>query len=280
MERRRFVLVGGEAGIGKTRLVAEFAERQTRLGTHVTWGRCSEEGLGPYLPFVEVARQLVATADEARLIRSVDRVGELSRLLPELEGRFGPLSSPTRAEAGTEQRLLFEGMSALCGTVAPMVVVLDDLHWADEATIQLLRYLVRDLTLADVLVVATVRDADLDPTVAGLLADLDRHAETTRVHLSALTDEVLGSLVTDLVGTTVTEDLVKSVAAATDGNPFFVEELTIISSIPVLSSTLVATPRLAATLVSWACPSAFAQTLRVVSWPYPPTPSICSWSAA
>jgi len=226
-EGRRLVLVVGPAGIGKTRLVSEFVERQGRQGVTVAWGRCSEEGLGPYLPFVEVARHLVTTADTSRLTDAVGSRGELVRLVPELEARLGPLSSPTRAEAGTEQRLLFEAVSALLSSCAPMVVVLDDLQWADDATVALLRYLVRDGALDEVVIVATVRDTDLTPDMAGVLADLGRHADIGRVALGALDDDVLAALVGDLVGSSVTGEVVRSVAAATEGNPFFAEEMTV-----------------------------------------------------
>ncbi len=226
-ERQRLVLVSGEAGIGKTRLVTQFAERHGQEGTTVAWGRCSEEGLGPYLPFVELIRQLVATSDAAQLARAVGDRGDLTRLVPELATRVGPLTSPTRAEAGTEQRLLFEATAALLAGLAPVLAVIDDLHWADEATIALLRYLVRDRALDDVVIVATIRDAELSPQSAGLLADVGRHAETTRVRLGALGDDVLKALVVDLVGSSVADEVVQSVAAATEGNPFFAEEMTV-----------------------------------------------------
>jgi len=226
-ERQRLLLVGGEAGIGKTRLVTEFAGRRARDGTTVAWGRCSEEGLGAYLPFVEAARHLVATGDERRLARAVGRRGELTRLVPELEGRVGPLPSPTSADAGTEQRLLFEATSALLAGFAPLLVVLDDLHWADQATIALLRYLVRDHSLGEVVILATVRETDLDPETAGLLADLGRHVDTWRLRLGVFDEDVLAALVGDLVGSSVSGEVVRSVAVATEGNPFFAEEMTI-----------------------------------------------------
>jgi transcriptional regulator with XRE-family HTH domain/tetratricopeptide (TPR) repeat protein len=226
-ERQRLVLVGGEAGIGKTRLVSEFAARRALDGTTVAWGRCTEEGLGAYLPFVEVARHLVAAADGPRLARAVGRRGELTRLVPELEARVGSLPSPTSADAGTEQRLLFESMAALLTGFAPLLVVLDDLHWADEATIALLRYLVRDPALGEVVIVALVREVDLDPKTAGLLAELGRDVETKRLRLPTFDEEALTELVVDLVGSSVAGEVVQSVATATEGNAFFAEEMTV-----------------------------------------------------
>jgi transcriptional regulator with XRE-family HTH domain/tetratricopeptide (TPR) repeat protein len=226
-ERRRLILLEGEAGIGKTRLAAEFAEQLAREGVTVVWGRCSEEGLGAYLPFVEVARYLVTAGEPGRLARAVGARGELTRLIPEVEMHVGPLPSPTRADSGTEQRLLFDAISGLLAGFAPLFVVLDDLHWADEATIALLRYLVRGQTPNDVVIAATVREVDLDPELAGRLADLGRQADLARIRLGAFDDDVLEALVADLVGSSVAGALVKSVAAVTEGNPFFAEEMTV-----------------------------------------------------
>ena len=117
--RQRLVLVGGAAGIGKTRLVTEFAERRRQAGATVAWGRSSEEGLGPYLPFVEIIRSLLTTTDEGRLAGVLTDAGELSRLIPELAAKVGQRLAPTRAEAGTEQRLLFEAVSHLVAVSPP-----------------------------------------------------------------------------------------------------------------------------------------------------------------
>ncbi len=223
----RLVLIAGGAGIGKTRLVTEFAQRSARDGDPVAWGRCSEETLGPYAPFVEIARHLVSTIDPTRLGRAVGKRGELTRLLPDLEQIVGPLPAPTRADSGTEQRLLFESVSALIAAFGRMLVVVDDLHWADEATIALLRYLVCDPDLSEVTFVGTVRDSDLDSTLAGRLADLDRRTDTLRLRLGVLEGDEFASLVADLVGSPVAGEIVDSVAEATGGNPFFAEEMTL-----------------------------------------------------
>jgi tetratricopeptide (TPR) repeat protein len=108
-----------------------------------------------------------------------------------------------------------------------MLVVLDDLQWADDASVALLRYLARHAALGDVVIMATVRDADLDPRTAGLLAELGRQTDLSRVPLDALDEEVLATLVGELVGSPVANELVRSVVSATDGNPFFAEEMTI-----------------------------------------------------
>jgi tetratricopeptide (TPR) repeat protein len=226
-DRVRLVVIGGQAGIGKTRLVTRFASECASNGLPVLWGRCTEEGLGAYAPFIEITRQLVTMLDRPRLVRAVGQRGELLRILPELESHVGLLPSPTRAESGTEQRLLFESVSAMLGACAPMLIVIDDLHWADDATVSLLQYLACDSELVGTMIATTVRDSDVLPDLAGRLADLGRRVDTVRVHLEALEGDVLASLVTDLVGSPVAEEVVQSVADATGGNPFFAEEMTL-----------------------------------------------------
>ncbi len=225
--RRRMIEVIGEPGIGKTRLVTELARHVHEGGATVLWGRCTEERLGAYLPFVEVLRHLVDHADPEALKRAVGTCGELARLLPELAAHVGALPGPTRAEADTEQRLLFEAVAGLLVPWLPMLLVIDDLHWADEASLSLLGYLLRDHALQGLVIVATSRDAELDPRKAGQLAEAERHADSTRIPLAGLPSPDLGSLVSDLVGSLVSSQLVESVAEATDGNPFLAEEMTV-----------------------------------------------------
>jgi tetratricopeptide (TPR) repeat protein len=215
----------GESGIGKTRLVAEallgLADEPT-----VLWGRCSEDRLGSYLPFIEVLRHVIDHMDTASLRAAVGARGELLRLVPELVDRVGDLPDPTKAEAGSEQRILFEAVSAFLRHWTPMILVIEDLHWADQATLALLTYLVRDHRLPGLVIFATARPFLRDSRASGLLAELGRDVDVARVHLHGLSSADLGLLVSDLVGSPASSVLVKSIAAATDGNPFFVEEMT------------------------------------------------------
>lgn len=104
--RRRFNVVFGESGVGKTRLLSSFARLVHDDGGSVVWGWCSEERLGPYAPFVEILRQVVNGTDVDLLTDAVSNRGELVRLVPEIERKIGRLPAPTRAESGIEQRLL------------------------------------------------------------------------------------------------------------------------------------------------------------------------------
>jgi DNA-binding XRE family transcriptional regulator/tetratricopeptide (TPR) repeat protein len=222
----RLAEVMGESGIGKTRLVAELAGSLPE-GTTVLWGRCSQDRLGSYLPYVEILRHLAALSDDSTLRAAVGARGELTRLIPELVDRVGPLPAPVRAEAGSEQRMLFESVAAFFAPWTPMVVVIDDLHWADDATLALLAYLVRENSLDGLVTVVTARPSDLDPMTSALVAELGREADFARIDLRGLDGDDLASLVSDLVGAPAPADLVKSVADATEGNPFFAEEMTL-----------------------------------------------------
>jgi hypothetical protein len=123
--------------------------------------------------------------------------------------------------------MLFEAISALLAAWTPLFLVIDDLHWADDATLALLAYLVRDHSLDGLVTVVTARPSDLDPMTSGLVAELARDADFARVRLDGLAGDDLASLVSDLVGSPAPGVLIESVAAATEGNPFFAEEMTL-----------------------------------------------------
>jgi transcriptional regulator with XRE-family HTH domain/tetratricopeptide (TPR) repeat protein len=222
----RLVEVLGESGIGKTRLVSELV-KNLEPGATVSWGRCSQDDLGSYLPFVEIIRHISGQLDSEELAAALGGRGELTRLVPELTSRAGPLSAPARAEADSEQRMLFDAVSGFLARWTPMVLVVDDLHWADAASLALLAYLVRDYGLADVSVLITARPMELNEQATGVLAELGRDVDSARLRLGGLGGKELARLIADLLGTPPPSPLVESVQSATDGNPFFAEELTV-----------------------------------------------------
>jgi tetratricopeptide (TPR) repeat protein len=193
----------------------------------VSWGRCSQDDLGSYLPFVEVIRHISGQLDDDDLAAALGGRGELTRLAPELTTRAGPLAAPARAEADSEQRMLFDAVSGFLGRWTPMVLVVDDLHWADAASLALLAYLVRDYGLADLVVLVTARPTELSEQATGVLAELGRDVDSARIRLDGLAGAELARLIADLLGSPPPTPLVESVQSATDGNPFFAEELTV-----------------------------------------------------
>ncbi|MEJ7715065.1 MAG: AAA family ATPase [Thermoleophilaceae bacterium] len=230
-ESRRVIAVAGEPGIGKTRLVSEFVGRAEADGALVLFGRCDEETLVAYQPFIEALRGYVSGCPVEQLRRQVADAGpELSRILPALRRRLPDLPEPPRSESETERFRLFElvaGFLARIEASAPLVLVLDDLHWADRPTLSLLRHLSRSREgdARAPLIVATYRSTEMGAAPAEALADLDRERLVGRISLAGLGAAEVAGLMADWAGAEPPPELARAVHEASAGNPFFVEEL-------------------------------------------------------
>jgi class 3 adenylate cyclase len=215
----RVLLVSGEPGIGKTRLAAEIAGHVNAGGGTVLLGRCDEQLGAPYAPVVEALRPLLAGVTDAEIIAwTGNDTGSLVRLFPELRARMGEPDDTQRADAETERLRLFESIRRiLAGAAAdtPILLVLDDLHWADTSTALLLRHLARANDVARVMVLGTARERELDPN--GVLAD----TPLQRVPLTGLGSTGIEALVGALGSGRLNPDQF----ADADGNPFFLREL-------------------------------------------------------
>ncbi len=145
-EGREIVLISGEAGIGKTTLATQAARAAFEAGAIVLLGRCDEDLGAPYGPFVEALSHYVTHASEEALRAHVQSFGgELAKMVPALQQRLGELPAPQSADPDTERYLLFNAVVGLLGQVSedkPLVLVLDDLQWADKPSLQLLRHVV------------------------------------------------------------------------------------------------------------------------------------------
>ncbi len=230
----RGLLVSGEAGVGKTRLVAEAARRFHAEGSVVLFGRCEEELGVPYQPFAEALCDYVAAVPRDELRSQLGSLGgELTRLVPNLPERVPGLAAPLSAEPETERYRLFEAVRELLTAIsdaAPVVLVLDDLHWAARPTLALLVHLVRRAEAARLLIVGTYRDTDLGRTdpLAGVLADLRRSSGTERIALGGLDEAAAVGFIEALTGHALTDDmltLTRAVWTETEGNPFFLGEV-------------------------------------------------------
>jgi predicted ATPase/DNA-binding CsgD family transcriptional regulator len=219
------VVVAGEAGVGKTRLVTEFAGRAGSAGAVVLAGGCLDVGDGtlPYAPVAEALRSLTAVLDPAELDAVLGSArGELARLVPEL-GEPDPepvVPAPARLFGlllGVIHRLAERG---------PVLVVVEDLHWADRSTRDLLGFLVRNLR-AGVLLVLTYRTDELHRRhpLRPFLAELERGGRAERLELGRLTRRELIDLIAGILGHRPTSRLVADILARSQGNPFFAEEL-------------------------------------------------------
>src|SRR3954468_2665096 len=165
-QARGVVLLGGEAGSGKSRLVRELAAEAAGDGVRVLYGACDAVVRTPYGPWVEALDHLARTSDPDELRAALGTTGgELTRLLPDLPARIGVLPAPVKADPDTERHRLHTAVADVLTGISrarPVLLVLEDGHWADTPTLLLLRYLARAAGDARMLLVATFRDAEGD----------------------------------------------------------------------------------------------------------------------
>ncbi|MEB3067809.1 BTAD domain-containing putative transcriptional regulator [[Mycobacterium] vasticus] len=217
------VLISGEPGIGKTRLAGEWSRQAYEYGAVVLYGRSDEDLGAPYQPFAEALRSLVPCVEPKRL-RGLRGLEALLSLVPGLADVLPDLVAPPRADPDTERYALFDAAVALlelASASAPVVLILDDLHWAAKPTLLLLRHLLRFGDHTRLQVVATYRSTDLDRShpLAAMLADLHRDGTADRLQLSGLDEDDVTAYVTEAGHDD--EELAHALASVTGGNPFF-----------------------------------------------------------
>ena len=231
---RQVVFVPGEAGAGKTRLLTEFARHVHAAGGAVLYGTCSEDQTVPYQPFAEALDQLLAALDAPTVVRRFGGAApELARLVPRRAADLGLPEPVGQGDPDAERGRLFGAVIATLRELArtqPVLLVLDDLHWARPPTVDLLDHLMRDQALSNVLVVAAHRSAPADTGEALRVAlpDLRRRPGVTRLPLSGFDVAGIEDFVTAAAGHTVGTDLraaVDELARQTDGNVFLLVEL-------------------------------------------------------
>ncbi|OON79745.1 AAA family ATPase [Streptomyces tsukubensis] len=222
------LLVGGEAGVGKTRFLEEFAGRACQQGAIVAIGGCVEIGADglPFAPFSAALRALRRQLPDEVAAAAAGREEDLSRLLPEL-GEF----SRDRHDEESMARL-FELTARVLERIAAdrtVVVALEDMHWADASTRHLLAYLFRTLRSGRLVVIATYRTDDVHRRhpLRPLLAELDRLRTVTRVELARFNREEVRGQMTGILAAEPDPTLVDEVFERSDGNAFFVEELAV-----------------------------------------------------
>src|SRR5690348_16561349 len=218
--------VAGDSGIGKSRLLSEFLRQARTEGARTMSGDSIELGDGelPYAPLVDALRPRAREHDPVLEALAPAARAELGALLPGLGDGGG---SDGAADA---QARLFEALLTLLDELAhdkPLVLALEDLHWADRSTRSFLTFLARSLCDERVLVVATYRADELHRRhpLRPLLAELERDARARRVELRPLTREELAAQLTDILGEAPGDDLLNRLFARSEGNPLFAEEL-------------------------------------------------------
>ncbi|MFE0675928.1 AAA family ATPase [Streptomyces sp. NPDC058867] len=221
-------LIGGEAGVGKTRLVEEFARRATAAGAVVALGGCIEIGADglPFAPFSTALRALRRALPAELAAAAAGQEEELARLLPEL----GETGSARYDEHGTAR--LFELTARLLERVTAdrtVVLALEDLHWSDASTRHLLAYLVRTLRSGRLVVLATYRSDDIHRRhpLRPLLAELDRLRTVRRIELDRFNRAEVARQIAGILAAEPTPARVDEIFERSDGNAFFVEELAV-----------------------------------------------------
>ena len=232
--RGSVVMLVGEPGIGKTRAVQELETYARMRGAEVYWGRTHESaGMPAYWPWRQIGNAW-ATAQsnlETAATAAVAANPELLRLFPDLRQVVPTLPAPSEPrDPESAQFLMFDAWTQFMRARAsetPWVVVLDDLHWSDKPTLQLLQYAARELANMNVLVVGTYRDTDLVRThpLSETLAELNRESGFVRIPLKGLSRDEVASYIHQRAGTEPLPGLIDGLYEETEGNPFFLSEM-------------------------------------------------------
>ena len=229
--RGALALIGGEPGVGKTRLCEELLADASERGMLTFTGHCYEEGTAPFTPFVEILEQMVREIPAGVLREALgDAAPDLVRLVPAIHRVAGDIPPPAELTPEQQRRVLFNAVLDLfrrLGARQPVVLLLDDLHWADEATLGLLQHLTPHLSGLPLLGVGTYRDVELDvgKPFEKAMAALVRQKQAERLRLRRLPEEAVAELLAALGGSEPPGALVQVIFHETEGNPFFVGEV-------------------------------------------------------
>src|SRR5262249_51306334 len=226
------VMLAGEPGIGKTRTLEEFAETARNAAAQVLWGRCYEgEAARPYGPFGEAIAEYAGSGvlDALRDDLGVG-AGPLARLIPTIRERLPDISEPTALQPDEERVRLIDAVAQFLIALsarAPLVLVLDDLHWADGGSIALLRHVARVAVRHRVLLLGTYRDVEVGPQhpLYDALGALPRDTAYDHMALGGLNRVEVEQLLEAVADEKVAGALVAGLTAETSGNPFFIREV-------------------------------------------------------
>ena len=227
----QMILISGEAGIGKTRLVQELVTQVKVTGGRVLQGACYAEGGLPYAPFVQVLRRLF----ESEAVESIDLpefvIADLITLTPAIRLSYPEIKpEPSLEDPIAQQGRLFENIVIFLAALSdrsPVLLVLEDIHWADSGTLALLRHLARHTRHRRVMIAVTNRD--LQPEQLHLLhetlLDLNRERLVIQIRLERLDQEETRQLLELIFTQEITPELEQGIYTETDGNPFYIEEV-------------------------------------------------------
>ena len=229
--QQQVAVVTGEPGLGKTRLVVEFARSIARHAT-VFMGRCDREALVAYAPWVTILQRMIRTTPAPALrqhLAAIEAGSELAQIVPEIGTRIH-IGAPGSATPDGRRFRLFEAVSQLLAAAsqgAPVLLVVDDLHWADRSSLLLLRHLIRSTRLAAICMVITHRNdvPEWSSEFRDLVESLRREHTPTRIALHRLSDDDVREMIEEWTGRESPLSLTRLVARHTEGNPLFVVEM-------------------------------------------------------
>ena len=230
------VMIAGEPGIGKTRTARELTIHAERQGAQVFWGWCYEEGgAPPYWPWVQLVRAYVQQANADQLAAEMGTgAADISEIVAEVRGKLPHLKTPPTLEPEQARFRLFDSITTFLKNAAqsqPLMLVLDDLHWADRSSLQILEFLAKDIASSRLLLVGTYRDVEVSRRhpLSQTLGNLMRESSVggfQRMQLGSLTQQEVGEFVEASIGVALSQDVRELLHGRTDGNPLFVGEVT------------------------------------------------------
>ena len=230
--RGRLATLVGEPGIGKSRIAQELTTYAGLRGAQVLWGRSYEEqGVPPYWPWVQAIRSYVQQASAEQLISEIGRgAAVIADVVPEIHDKITDLKASPALQPEAARFRLFNSISTFLKNVSqsqPLMLVLGDLHWADQSSLRLLEFLARELGDSRFLLVGCYRDTELSRqhTLADTLARLSREPGFSRQVLRGLGQDELGQLIEATTGVQLSQELTGTLYAHTEGNPFFMTEV-------------------------------------------------------
>src|SRR4029450_5778620 len=229
----KLALVAGEPGVGKSRLVTEIGNEAQARGTRVLTGDCVEmSGAPPYLPYVEMIEEAISSPRSPLALREAlgDVAPEIARIAPALRRHYPDIAPPVELPPELARRYLwnsFREFVARGAQTQPLLLVLEDLHWADESTLLLTEYLAPLLAEMPVLIIGTYRDDEIDIShpLSQVISRLGRRRLIDRISLRRLSFGNVRAMVEALVGQPPPEGLVRVIDSETEGKPFFVADL-------------------------------------------------------
>jgi class 3 adenylate cyclase len=229
--RPRVLMLVGEPGIGKTRTALELATYARMRGAQILWGRCyGGEGVPAYRPWVQIIRDYVQGSDPETLRFDLGgAAGDVGTLVSEVREALPELDGPSQLDPDDARFRLFEGIVSFlrnASTHRPLALVLDDLHWADPSSLQLLEFLAAEIGPARLLILGTYRDEEVGRhhPLGETLAELSRSQQSERILLRGLSREDVARFIERTAHSVPPAPLVDAVFRETEGNPFFVHE--------------------------------------------------------